>query len=98
MIAIGNAIGAKREEIGEWFLTLETALRDLMMLKKEENAPLLFYCDCDEALALSDRIGASTIMRLYEACEEARCAVYIRNANIRLTFMDFVLQAGMIRS
>ena len=98
MIAISNAIGNKRDEVCELFLTLETALRDLMMLKKEENAPLLFYSDREEALALSDRIGASTLMRMYEACEEARCAIYIRNANIRLTFMDFVLQAGMIRS
>lgn len=98
MIAIGNAIGNKREEVSELFRTIETALRDLMMLKKEENAPLLFYPDREEALALSDRIGAAMLMRLYEACEDARCAIFIRNANIRLTFMDFILKAGMIRS
>ena len=98
MMAMGNAIGNKRDEVCELFLTIETAIRDLMMLKKEENAPLLFYPDREEALALSDRIGAVTLMRLYESCEDARCAVFIRNANIRLTFMDFVLKAGMIRS
>jgi len=98
MIAIGTAIGNKRDEVCDYFLTLETALRDLMMLKKEENAPLLFYTDREDALTLSDRLSASTLMRLYEACEEARCAIFIRNANIRLTFMDFVMKAGMIRS
>lgn len=98
MIAIGNALGSKRDEVCEWFLTLELAIRDLMMLKKEENAPLLFYPDREEALTLSDRIGAAMLMRLYESCEDARCAIAIRNANIRLTYMDFILQAGMIRS
>lgn len=98
MIAMSAAIGSKREEVCALFLTIETAIRDLMMLKKEENAPLLFFPDREEALALSDRIGAATWMRLYEACEEARCAIAIRNANIRLTFMDFLLKAGMIRS
>lgn len=98
MIAIGNSIGNKRDEVCDLLLTIETALRDLMMLKKEENAPLLFYPDREEALALSDRIGAATLMRLYEACEEARCAIFIRNANIRLAYMDLVLQAGLIRS
>ena len=98
MIALGNALGSKRDEVSDWFLTLESALRDLMMLKKEENAPLLFYTDREEALALSDRLSASTLMHFYEACEDARCAVFIRNANIRLTFMDFILKAGMIRS
>ena len=98
MIAIGSAIGSKRDEVCDFLLTLETALRDLMMLKKEENSPLLFYSDREEALTLSDLLGASTLLRLYEACEEARCAIFIRNANIRLTYMDFVLKAGMIRS
>lgn len=98
MIALGNALGNKREEVSDFFLTLETSLRDLMMLKKEENAPLLFYTDREDALALSDRLSATSLMHLYEVCEEARCAIFIRNANIRLTYMDFVLKAGMIRS
>lgn len=98
MIAISGTIGTKRDEVNAYLLTLETAIRDLMLLKKTENAPLLFFTDREDALAFSDRIAAASLIRLYECCEEARCAIYIRNANIRLTFMEFILQAGVIRS
>ena len=98
MLALASAVGSKREEVGELLLTVETAIRDLMLLKKEENAPLLFYTDREEALALSDRIAAATLIRMYENCEEARCAVTIRNANTRLTLMELFLRSGMVRS
>lgn len=98
MVAICNAAGNKRDEVCELLLTLEAALRDLMILKKTENTTLLFFTDLEEALALSDRIAATTLMRMYETCEEARCAIYIRNANIRLTLLEFFLRSGMIRS
>jgi hypothetical protein len=35
---------------------------------------------------------------MYENCEDARCAVTIRNANIRLTLMELALRSGMIRT
>ena len=98
MLAIFGALGAKREEINEWLLTVETALRDLILLKKSETAPLLFYTDREDALALSDRIAAATLFRMYENCEEARCAIFIRNANTRLTLMELSLRSGMIRT
>ena len=98
MIALFGAVGAKREDVNEFLLTLQTAIRDLTMLKRSDNAPLLFYTDREEAMALSDRIPAATLIRMYENCEDARCAVTIRNANIRLTLMELALRSGMIRT
>ena len=98
MIAFCNAAGNKRDEVNELLLTVQTAIRDLLLLKKSETAPLLFYTDRDEAIALSDRIGAANLLRMYENCEEARCAIAIRNANTRLTLMELALRSGMIRS
>ncbi|MBQ7320821.1 MAG: hypothetical protein IJW99_01865 [Clostridia bacterium] len=98
LIALGTAQGNKRDDVCAFLLTLETALRDLMLLKKEENAPLLFFPDREEAIAISDRIGAAMLWRLYETCEEARVAIDIRNANIRLTYLDFLLKAGLLRT
>ncbi len=98
MLGICTAMGNKRDEVCQTLLMFQRAIRDLMMLKKEENAPLLFFTDREEALEICDRIGAAALIRMYETCEEARCAIYIRNANIRLTLMDFVLRAGMIRT
>lgn len=91
-----ETIGKNREEVNRLFLTMEEALRDLLTLKKDENAPLLFFTDRDDALSLSDRLGASQLLHLWEAAEEARLAVFFRNANIRLTWMDFVLKAGLV--
>ncbi len=98
MLAVFGAVGAKRDEANEFLLTLETAIRDLTMLKRSDTAPLLFYTDRDEAMALSDRIPAATLIRMYENCEEARCAISIRNANTRLTLTELALRTGMIRS
>ena len=98
MIAFCNAAGNKRDEVNELLLTVETAIRDLLLLKKSETAPLLFYTDREDAIALSDRIAAAGLLRMYENCEEARCAIAIRNANTRLTLMELALRSGMIRS
>lgn len=98
MLAIVGAIGTKRDEANDFLLTLQTAIRDLTMLKRSDVAPLLFYTDREEAMALSDRIPAANLIRMYENCEEARCAITIRNANTRLTLMELALRSGMIRS
>lgn len=93
--AIGQA-GKTREELNETLLTLETALRDLLALKKEENAPLLFYTDLEDALHLSDSFSATALLRLWDATEETRLAIFVRNANIRLSLVRFVSEAGML--
>ncbi len=73
-------------ERGEFLSVLgdaRTALRDLILLKRAEEAPLCFYADCEKAMALSDCV---TMNQLFDCCEriERGCEQLQRNANLRL--------------
>lgn len=74
----------KREELSELVEGVMLALRDLLLLKRSEDAPLCFYSDRDEALAASELRSAGYILKIYENCLSAGDAL-ARNANVRLT-------------
>lgn len=79
----------KREELSELIDGAVLALRDLLLLKRSENAPLCFYSDREEALAISEMRSAGYILKIYENCLSADDAL-ARNANVRLTAMRLV--------
>ncbi len=88
-----HLLPTKREELQPLLSGFELALRDLLLLKKSESAPLCFYHDRDEALALSDKRSAPFILKIYEGCVNADEALS-HNANVKLTVVELITCDG----
>ena len=75
-----------RERTGEVFLSIQSALRDLLVAKRCESfSGLCYYTDAAACEERSDAFTVQELVRLYERIEEARIAICTKNANARLT-------------
>lgn len=82
--------GTKREEINALLNDILTALRDLILLKRTEDAPLCFYPDRQAAAELCDGASMPRLLRLYDKVENCRRRM-MRNANVRLSMTSLFL-------
>ncbi len=89
------AFGKKRQDVRSMLSLLQHALRDLLLLKKSENAPLCFYEDAEEALELSTRFTSHALLSLYDAASRAKDDLE-ENSNVRLTLTFMMQRAGLI--
>ncbi len=85
-----SSFGSKREDILPLLVDVQSALRDLTLLKRTESAPLCFYTDRDGALSLCDRASMQSLLHLFEAVESTRKQL-MRNANVRLALTTLFL-------
>lgn len=85
----------KRDALQSQLQSISKALRDLILLKKSDDASLLFYADRNEAIELCDRITMSFLYRFHEAVETAM-EENTRNANTRLMMIKLLLSAQLI--
>lgn len=85
----------KREELCEQCNEILLCLRDLLLCKQTENAPLCFFADREEACALSYGFTTPALLAL---CEElCRTVDRIRqNANVRLTMTALGKGCGLL--
>ena len=74
----------KQDEILPVLTYAETLLRDLILLKKSDDAVLCFYSDREKATELSYSSSLSNILSLYSQIEKTKDTLQ-RNANIKLT-------------
>ena len=79
----------KRDELSLQLEYISLALRDLILLKKSENAPLCFFSDRESALDLSGVFFERKLITVFEAINNARDALLI-NANVRLTMIELL--------
>ena len=86
---------SKRDALKDLFLLMMDATRDLLFLKKSENAPLSFYADRTEAMDLCDKTSLPSLHRLYEAIDTA-FEENQRNINVRLILTKLALDAQWI--
>ena len=89
-IALISRFSSKREEVITQLEFAVSALRDLAVLKKAEDAPLLFWTDRDYALEISERFTLAALLSLIERTNNAADALE-RNANLRLTLTNLIL-------
>ena len=82
--------GTKREEINPLLNDILTALRDLILLKRTEDAPLCFYPDRQAAAELCDGASMPRLLRLCDKVESCRRRM-MRNANVRLSMTSLFL-------
>ena len=90
-----SRFSSKREQQRLQLLTLSDAARDLILLKKSDDAPLSFFANREEAAELSDR---ATLPFLYQLGEAIRQALDEngRNGNLRLLLIKMALSAELI--
>lgn len=95
MLPLLSRFSSKREILQEQLSSLSDALRDLILLKKSEDAPLAFYADRVGAIELCDRTSLGFLYRLLEAVLRA-LDENARNANVRLLLIKMAQSAELI--
>ncbi len=90
-----SSLGSKRHEICDRLCYIQSALRDLLLLKKSDDAPLCFYADRDEACELSTHFTSQKLLKLFGATEQAIDDLS-RNSNIKLTTVNMLKNSELI--
>ncbi len=85
----------KRDEVIEPLCDTLLCLRDLLLLKQTENAPLCFFSDREEALSLAYRFTTPRLLRLCDVLSET-VEKLRKNANLRLALIALATSAGML--
>ena len=90
-----ESFSKKRDVLSGLLSEIELAARDLLIVKKSDNASLCFFTSEDEAAELSFRFNSGEIIALldniYEAKERLRA-----NSNVRLTLFDLWVKCGLL--
>lgn len=89
------SLGTKRSEICDRLSYIQSALRDLLLLKKDEDAPLCFYADREQACELSTHFTSKKLLTLFEATELAIDDL-LKNSNVRLTTLNMLKNSELI--
>lgn len=90
-----NGLGQKRDELTEQFSTILFCLRDLLLLKQTETAPLCFFADREEALSLAYEFTTPELLSLCDKMSQA-CDSLRKNANVRLTLTSLAVNTGLL--
>jgi DNA polymerase-3 subunit delta' len=83
MTELMAGFGKSREDIMALLVDIETALRDLILLKRSDEVVLRFYTDPASATELGERVPMQTLLSLLDRAESTRRQL-MRNANVRL--------------
>ena len=94
-LALIPRFSQKREPLANELTLIYTALRDLIVTKKSDNAPLCFYESKDMALDICDAVSIGRLIKLTEAVTQASDRIS-RNANVRLTLVSLLSETDMI--
>ena len=89
------SMGQKREEIVEQCSTIQICIRDLLLCKQTESAPLCFFADREEALSLAYAFTTPTLLRLLDRTSELKNQIH-QGANVRLALTDFAVDVGLL--
>ena len=79
-----------REDVVATLSLMQEVLRDLILLKKSDSAPLLFYADRAPAQQLSQSAPMAALHSLLLTTEYTRTRI-LRNANVRLALSELLL-------
>lgn len=90
-----SSFSSKRDQLELELSALLDALRDLLLLRKSEDAPLCFFADRAFATELCDRCSTAYLHTVYSAVSDA-VSENRRNANVRLLLMKMAVSARII--
>ena len=90
-----SKFSSKRDVLRDQLSMVSLAVRDLILLKKTDNAPLCFFVDRNEAIELCDRVSLPFLFRLGEAISRA-IEENAQNANVRLAIIHLATFAELL--
>lgn len=90
-----SKFSSKRDVLRDQLSMVSVAVRDLILLKKTDNAPLCFFVDRNEAIELCDRVSLPFLFRLGEAVSRA-IDENAQNANVRLAIIHLASFADLL--
>ena len=90
-----NSLGSRRDELIEQYGTILLCLRDLLLCKQTENAPLCFFSDREEAASLAYSFTSPTLLSLCDSVSDAVDRLRA-NANVRLTIIAMAQQCNLL--
>ena len=79
-----TSLGTRRDELIEQLGAILLCLRDLLLCKQTENAPLCFFSDSEEASSLAYTFTTPALLSLCDSVSDAADRLRA-NANVRLT-------------
>ncbi len=92
-----NNLSTKREELTEQCNEFLLCLRDLLLCKQSETAPLCFFANREEAYAMAYDFTSPTLLTLTSAVTNAVERLRM-NANVRLTVMALTTECGLLHT
>lgn len=95
VLALLSSAGQKREDLTAKLEFCTLALRDLILLKKSEQAPLCFFSDREDALERSDQLTVKTLLNIADAVETALERLRA-NGNTRLVLTSLGVESGLL--
>ena len=90
------SFGQKREEVLEQLGYVQLCLRDLLLSKQTDSAPLCFFADREEAHSLAYCFTTPALLLLCKAVEEAISRLR-SNANVKLTLTALAVHSGILQ-
>ena len=90
-----NGLPQKRNELSEQLSVALVCLRDLLLCKQTEQAPLCFFADRDEACTLAYGFTTPALLSLCDRVSQALDQLQ-RNANVRLVITMLATQTGLL--
>ena len=90
-----NSLGTRRDELIEQLSAVLLCLRDLLLCKQTENAPLCFFSDREEASSLSYTFTTPALLSLCDSVSDATDRLRA-NANVRLTVIAMAQSCNLL--
>ncbi len=91
-----NGLPQKRDELIEQCNEILSCLRDLLLCKQTEDAPLCFFSDREEACSAAYGFTTPTLLKLCDRILETVSRLRM-NANVRLTLIDMAVSCALLR-
>jgi hypothetical protein len=85
-LKVQSEMPTKRADLILLFERVMVAIRDLLLLSRDEGAPLLFFTDREMASTLAERAGQKRLLTTYDRVKEAKDSLTY-NANVSLTVL-----------
>lgn len=89
LLSLLLSFGTSREDLLARLSLITEALRDLLLLTRTDNAPLVFFTDRERAIDLSARFPATRLLQLITGTEQTMEQLSA-NANVRLALFSYL--------
>ena len=90
-----KSMGPRRDEVVEHLNSVLYCLRDLLLIKQTDHAPLCFFADREEAATLAYGFTTPELLKLCDRLDQAIDALRM-NANVRLTLTALLVNTGLL--